>query len=95
MVLLQGDDSSKHLTFLKTSGRKKKEIFLTSLHFFAIDMVVTSGLRFYYDTPRKYEAATLTTGASVTSALTIPPKQKNWISSGACMKVCSEVICRN
>ena len=50
--------------------------------------MVTSGLRFYYDAPRKYDAETLTTGMSVGGTQIIPPKQKNWISFGQCSKEC-------
>jgi len=53
------------------------------------DWVVTSGLRFYYDKPRKYDAATLTVGESSSVSLTIPPKQESWIASGACMRSCT------
>eukprot|EP00112_Aurelia_sp_Birch-Aquarium-sp1_P005363 Seg1607.2 transcript_id=Seg1607.2/GoldUCD/mRNA.D3Y31 product="DBH-like monooxygenase protein 1" protein_id=Seg1607.2/GoldUCD/D3Y31 len=53
------------------------------------DLVVTSGLRFYYGAPRTHDAETLTTGMSVVGSQIIPPKQENWISFGQCSKECS------
>jgi len=56
------------------------------------DLVVTSGFRFYYDKPRMYDASMLTMGVRFSNGLIIPPKQENWISSGACTKACSSHI---
>jgi len=53
------------------------------------DLVVTSGLRFYYDAPRQYDAATMSVGQSNSLSLTIPPKQENWTVSAACVKSCT------
>ena len=46
----------------------------------------------YYDTPRTYDAETLTTGATPSTAMIIPPKQKSWITRGECPKECSAVV---
>ena len=56
-----------------------------------LDFVVTSGMRFYYDQPRRYDAGILTTGAASTSSLIIPPKQEKWIIKGYCSKDCTNV----
>ena len=64
---------------------------LVSFISFFSDLVVTSGFRFYYDKPRMYDASMLTMGVRFSNGLIIPPKQENWISSGACTKACSSV----
>ena len=56
-----------------------------------LEFVVTTGLRLYYDNPRKYDAETLTTGIDVSNALVVPPNQKDWITKGECSKECSAV----
>ena len=62
-----------------------------NLSFSFSGMVVTNGLRFYYDKPRKYDAGALSVGDSANCALTIPPNQENWIVSGGCTRDCSSV----
>ena len=57
-----------------------------------LDIVDDSGLRFYYTTPRKYDAAILWTGLSVNEYMTIPPKQENWTTTGYCSKHCTEQV---
>ena len=55
------------------------------------EFVVTTGLRLYYDAPRRYDAETVTTGMSVSHALVVPPNQKDWITVGECSKECTAV----
>ena len=62
-----------------------------AIFLFFLDLVVTSGLRFYYDAPRQYDAATMSVGQSNSLSLTIPPKQENWTVSAACVKSCTSV----
>eukprot|EP00112_Aurelia_sp_Birch-Aquarium-sp1_P005365 Seg1607.5 transcript_id=Seg1607.5/GoldUCD/mRNA.D3Y31 product="DBH-like monooxygenase protein 1" protein_id=Seg1607.5/GoldUCD/D3Y31 len=59
------------------------------------DFVDTSGLRFYYTNPRKYDAATLMTGTAVSAATLIPPNLSTWTIDGFCSKECSEKIAGN
>eukprot|EP00794_Sanderia_malayensis_P012195 gene12195-13451_t len=56
------------------------------------DFVVTTGLRFFYDSPRQYEAETITVGTTVSGSLLIPPKQKEWYLKGYCSKECTEKL---
>ena len=81
---------------LSVSGQPKKVDFVahsTSIATFYLlsEFVVTTGLRLYYDTPRTYDAATLTTGATASTAMIIPPQQKSWIIKGECSKECTAV----
>ena len=57
---------------------------------FQLDLVVTCGLRLYYDKPRKYDAAMLSVGSSVVN-LIIPPNREKWMITGSCPKACSSV----
>ena len=65
---------------------------------FQLDLVVTNGLRLYYDKPRKYafdkprkyDAAMLSVGSSVVN-LIIPPNREKWMITGSCPKACSSV----
>jgi len=52
-------------------------------------LVVTTGLRFYYKNPRKYDSATLRVGTSANPGILIPPKQESWTISGGCTNACS------
>ncbi len=56
------------------------------------DFVVSTGLRLYYDMPRKYEAATLMTGSTADASLIVPPRQENWVVAGYCPKECSRML---
>ena len=56
-----------------------------------LDILDTSGLRVYYENPRKYEAAMITTGITMNDNMIIPPGMKQWTVQGVCTKACTEV----
>ena len=56
-------------------------------------IVDSSGLRFYYTkNVRQHDAAIFMTGTISSSALLIPPKQKDWKMKGYCPAVCTEKV---
>ncbi|XP_065055869.1 DBH-like monooxygenase protein 1 [Rhopilema esculentum] len=56
------------------------------------NLVVTNGLRLYYDKPRKYDAATLTVGTFTGRNLIIPPNREKWMITGSCTKTCTSYL---
>eukprot|EP00795_Rhopilema_esculentum_P009584 gene9584-17340_t len=56
------------------------------------DLVDTSGFRMFYSEPRKYEAAMLTVGASITDNIIIPPGMSRWTLKGVCTKSCTQKL---
>ena len=46
---------------------------------------------FYTDKLRTHDSAIVSTGVDINDWQIIPPKQKNWISTGYCMHQCTEV----
>ncbi|XP_078364957.1 DBH-like monooxygenase protein 1 [Oculina patagonica] len=53
-------------------------------------IVDSSGFRFHYTSQlRKYQAAMLSAGWSVSTSLVIPPNQANWETEGYCVEECT------
>ena len=60
---------------------------------FSTGFVDSSGLRFYYSEPRKYDSSVLEVAIRpLPKDLIIPPKQSSWLSSGYCSKRCTKLV---
>ena len=46
---------------------------------------------FYTDKLRKYDSGLVSVGVDINDWQIVPPKQKDWISTGYCMHQCTEV----
>ena len=58
---------------------------------FTTGVVDSSGMIFYYiDTPRKFNAGTLSIGHDVNQYMIIPPKAKNYTIYGICSTLCTD-----
>ena len=59
---------------------------------YLVDFVDSSGMRFYYDTPRQYDAGVLMAGCMIKSSIVIPPKQREWITDCYCPSQCTRKV---
>ena len=91
-TLIQGKHLHKITLFINHIKNSSTKFLAFDIQFsFPPDFVDTSGLRFYYSNPRKYDAAVLMTGSAVSARLLIPPNLSSWAIEGFCPKECSEV----
>ncbi|KAL9974725.1 hypothetical protein ACROYT_G011804 [Oculina patagonica] len=70
------------------------KIAILEIHYDNIEqkpgIIDSSGFRFHYTSHlRKYQAAMISTGWSVSRSLVIPPNQANWETEGYCVEECT------
>jgi len=94
-----GIGMSKIFRFPKNVGypvglNDSSQYFLLQAHFnneqLQSDIIDSSGLRFYYTKPRKYDAGMITVGANINDNMIIPPGMDKWTVRGVCTKDCTQ-----